>query len=515
MYKSKTKLQSNKYFVYYYNTIIDWIKANRLVVAFLLSIFILAFFLRISSLDQNLLFGFEQGRDALKAQDINSFKDIVLIGPKTDIDGIFHGVWYYYLVAILYLVSQGDPVLVAYELAALNAMSVFVVYAIARNLNMNKSMSLISSLLVAVSFNVVIYARWLSNVSPSIFVVACFMLSIILLVKNRKDVYWIPTFIFFALLFHFELLHGLYATVLLLVISPVYRLKLLTKNWWIGLVLFVAINMPFVIFDVKNQFILSKGVIHYLTTSNLSPKPLHATTVYALGLIQEITTTFHTKMVTAPFLAFFVLLIKIITDHKSRSQSAVQVLLFFIVWSFPYMFLLKYDPLDQFYAGTSLALILVFTYGLSTITTNSNKYFVYGVSILLSIGMLAGTYKNITSREGVFYHSVQRSMTLGDQKKVIRQMFSKNVPFEWEAFTIPYYYSDAYKYLVPWYGNKLVGSDAQNLLSAPNKKLYFLIIEPSTSGYWLDRWIKEKDGVSTKATESKYGEMILEERLKK
>ncbi len=515
MQTSKIKLQSKKYIYYSYSVVTDWINANKLVVVILLSIFVLAFVLRISGLDQNLLFGFEQGRDALKAQDIHSFRDIVLIGPKTDIDGIFHGVWYYYLVAILYLVSQGDPVLVVYELAALNALSVFVVYAIARNLNMSKPMSVIASLFVAVSFNIVIYARWLSNVSPSILVVACFMLSVILLVKNRKDIYWIPTFFFFALLFHFELLHGLYATVLLLVISPVYRLKLFTKNWWIGLGLFVAINIPFVIFDIKNQFILSKGVIHYLTTSNLSPKPFHAITVYTLGLIQEITTTFHTKMATAPFLAFFVLLIKILTDHKSRSQSSVQVLLFFIAWSFPYMFLLKYDPLDQFYAGTSLALILVFTYGLSIITTNSNKYFVYGASILLSLGMFAGTYENIASREGIFYHSVQRSMTLGDQKKVISQMFSKNTPFEWEAFTIPYYYNDAYKYLIPWYGNKLVGSNAQSLLSAPDKELYFLIIEPSTSGYWLDRWIKEKDGVSTKVKESEYGEMLLEERLKK
>ena len=65
-----------------------WIGLNKFIFVVLLGIFALGFILRITTLENNLLFGMEQGRDALKAADIYSLRDIVLIGPKTYIDGI-------------------------------------------------------------------------------------------------------------------------------------------------------------------------------------------------------------------------------------------------------------------------------------------------------------------------------------------------------------------------------------------------------------------------------------------
>ena len=63
-------------------------------------IFILALLARLIFIPQNFLFGFEQGRDAQIAQDIIHLRKLTLIGPKTDIAGIFHGVWYYYILSI-------------------------------------------------------------------------------------------------------------------------------------------------------------------------------------------------------------------------------------------------------------------------------------------------------------------------------------------------------------------------------------------------------------------------------
>ena len=50
-----------------------------------------AFLLRIAWLDKNLFFGYEQGRDLLAIKDIIFNKNLTLLGPKTDIDGIYHG----------------------------------------------------------------------------------------------------------------------------------------------------------------------------------------------------------------------------------------------------------------------------------------------------------------------------------------------------------------------------------------------------------------------------------------
>ena len=162
------------------------------------------------------------------------------------------------------------------------------------------------------------------------------------------------------------------------------------------------------------------------------------------------------------------------------------------------MFLLKYDPLHQFYAGTSVALIVIFSYGINLISSHLNKYFLYGFMSLLVLGMMQGSYKNISERNNIFYHTVQKEMTYLDQRNVIKSMFESGKPFEWEAFTIPYYYSDAYRYLIPWYGRQLVGNESEKMLSTPEKSAYYLIVEPSTEGYWLTKWIEEKEAVSTK-----------------
>ena len=491
-----------------------WYKANTKIFFALCVIFVFGFFLRIATLEQNLLFGFEQGRDALKATDIYNLKDIVLIGPKTDLDGIFHGVWYYYLIAILYWLFAGNPLYVTYALASINTLTVFVIYALARNLSVSKAFSLFASLLFAASFITVSYARWLSNVSPSIFVVGCFMLSLMLLVKHRRDYYWVPTLILFALLFHFELLHGLYAGVTIMITVVAFKLPLFTKKFFMGLAGFLIINSPFVIFDIKNSFILTKGVLYYLTGSALSPNPVIAISMYFDGLLSELMSTFSSKFATVPFVLFFLLLIVIWRSVEVRKSREIQFILFLNIWSFPYVFLLKHGSLDQFYAGTSISLILTFILGVELASRFLDKRFLIAILSLLVVGMSFETYRKISNRDRVFYHAVQKQMTYSDQKKMIEKMVLPRKSFEWEAFTIPYYLSDAYQYLLPWYGQQLVGDKVMEMLSAKKKEDYYLIVEPETGGDWLDKWYKEKDGVSMIVSEQQFGGMKLQLRKK-
>ena len=64
---------------------------NIIIAALLLMIVLFGFSLRTIALPDNMLFGYEQGRDAIVARDILS-GDFTLLGPKTDSEGIYHGV---------------------------------------------------------------------------------------------------------------------------------------------------------------------------------------------------------------------------------------------------------------------------------------------------------------------------------------------------------------------------------------------------------------------------------------
>lgn len=58
---------------------------------------------------QTVPYTYDQGRDFLKAQEIIRDKNLTFIGPTTGLQGIFHGAWWYYFLAIPYLLFQGNP----------------------------------------------------------------------------------------------------------------------------------------------------------------------------------------------------------------------------------------------------------------------------------------------------------------------------------------------------------------------------------------------------------------------
>src|SRR3990167_8497982 len=100
-------------------------KIHLLLVFF---IFILAYFLRVVFLSKNsLTFGYDQARDAVISQQILK-GDIKIQGPPASTPGLYHGALYYYVLAPGYLLGHASPIVAAYWMAFLNALTVFVVF---------------------------------------------------------------------------------------------------------------------------------------------------------------------------------------------------------------------------------------------------------------------------------------------------------------------------------------------------------------------------------------------------
>lgn len=82
---------------------------NYSILILLVIIIGLFLFLRIYSvLQETVPYTFDQGRDFMAARNIIVNRDIMLIGPTTGAQGIFHGVWWYYLLAIPFIITSGS-----------------------------------------------------------------------------------------------------------------------------------------------------------------------------------------------------------------------------------------------------------------------------------------------------------------------------------------------------------------------------------------------------------------------
>ncbi|MDO8514866.1 MAG: hypothetical protein Q7S14_00025 [bacterium] len=128
----------------------------------IIAVFVLGLLLRLYGGLDTILFNYDQARDAFLAIDILK-GDLKLIGPPTDLPGVFHGPLYYYFLAPLYYLGGLKPYLPVLGIIFLNLFAGIIFYILAKKIFKSQFWGIISFLLYAVSFEAVSYARWLSN----------------------------------------------------------------------------------------------------------------------------------------------------------------------------------------------------------------------------------------------------------------------------------------------------------------------------------------------------------------
>lgn len=132
-----------------------------------LGLIILAGVLRLWRINTDLLIHFDQGLHAFGSYRIWHDQEVKLLGHQTDVDGLFHGPFYYLLMAIPYGVSGGDPVVASAFQILLEMLTLPLFYLAVKKLFGEKT-AVITLLVYAISYGMIGYSRWLSNVTPII-----------------------------------------------------------------------------------------------------------------------------------------------------------------------------------------------------------------------------------------------------------------------------------------------------------------------------------------------------------
>lgn len=160
---------------------------KKITLIFVFAIFLLAYFLRVLFLPKNsLTFGYDQARDAYISQQILK-GDIKIQGPPASTPGLYHGVLYYYVLAPGYLLGHGSPVVVAYWMAFLNTLTVFVAFCLGYQLTKKVGVGILAAFLFAVSFEATQYATWLSNPTLGVLTVPLIYLGLWLWLAPRSS----------------------------------------------------------------------------------------------------------------------------------------------------------------------------------------------------------------------------------------------------------------------------------------------------------------------------------------
>lgn len=492
--------------------LLHYTKKYKVVILVLLLLFFAGLYLRNLYLPNHLFFGFEQGRDALVIMDILSGEDFTLLGPKTDIDGIFHGVGYYYVLAAIYAIAAGDPGRVIMIFTAINALTIFIVYFLAKELIGKTTYALLAAALACVSFDIIIYGRWLSNVSFSIPLVALFFYFFTLLVKTKNPKYWIFVGLSAGVLSHFELLHILYAFIVIVVATLFFRLPIKNKQFFIGIGLFILTNISFILFEMRHNFLMTNTILNFLSADSTGGNPLLRLPGYIEGLLKNLNSTlspFNTVFMLVTLLGLCIAyLVK-----KPKKDYTLYLILMMVFFSFPFIFLFKGNPLDQFYAGTSIGWILLFTYLLSKTEKTITKYTVFVLAGVVILGNIIYTHTNLLTKTDVFYQSVQPQYIYQDQLATLDLIFARpSNGFTIDAFTVPYFNNQAWLYLYDWYGSTAYVNKYERNQNIEKKEKVFVVVEPGSEGVFLDNWLLDFEKSSTLLNKETRGSLTIYER---
>lgn len=146
-------------------------------------------------------FWYDQARDATLSRQIILNHDLKIQGPSASgtRDTLYHGVWYYYLIAPWYVIADGNPMVPTLFLAGLTSVSIGLFVLLAYDLSSSLEVSAVAGVLSATSLEFAELGVYLANPTIAIPGLLLFYLSLWKVFYQRKTTFFWVGLLAFAL----------------------------------------------------------------------------------------------------------------------------------------------------------------------------------------------------------------------------------------------------------------------------------------------------------------------------
>ena len=221
--------------------------------------------------NNNFLFNMDNARDMVDVREMVVLGKLRLIGPNSAIEGLFNGSAWYYLLAVPYIVSGGNPygsIILEILLWALGGF--FLLKLVGR---WSRWLIIPIGILWVASNYVVLTNLYAFNPNPVVLLTPLFVYLLVEYLQKNKGIFIIIAWFLAGLFFNFEMNFGIFMPVIILVsIVLTKNIHFLRQKWfWVGVGAFILTLLPQIIFDLRHEFLMSKAILKYLGESgNLS-----------------------------------------------------------------------------------------------------------------------------------------------------------------------------------------------------------------------------------------------------
>jgi 4-amino-4-deoxy-L-arabinose transferase-like glycosyltransferase len=418
--------------------------------------------LRLWRFDQGFIFAFDQARDAYRSVSIYSQHHLMILGPETDIPGVFHGVGYYYILGLFYWIFK-SPSGVGKIFAIINAVGILLTYLGGIALFKNRRTAIISALLYAVSFEVVQYSRWLSNPAPGLLAVIAVYIGAWMWIKGNQNGL-VLSIAGIALGMHFQFIL-VYLLIVPIVVWIIYRPKTHTATLLVSLCIFLIFMSTFIAAEFKFGHATTHGLWSYFFGSEKRAFDAYQTYLRLWNRTSSAAyfSLFPISKIVAIILQLFIFIAGFITYRKTKSiTSKPHPFPFLMLWYFMifplYIFSAGASNSEFSFVSSIPALLYICAYYIDQVyqtgKTRTIAFIVLGVIVLLNIRMV------ITQSDRGSYALVTHiGMTYAREKQLLDYVYTgaDKKSFSLCTLTNPLFINSAWAYLFSTYGQNMYG----------------------------------------------------------
>ena len=499
--------------------------------AILFFIFLLSILLRLIYFKESITFGYDQARDAFQAIEIWTTDHFKILGPRTDFVGLHHGPLYWYLISPVYYFTKGNIWAVRLFLILLNSLNIFLIFAFTKELFKSKKVALTASFFYTISFEVVQYARWLSNPSLALITSTISFWALWKLIQGKHC--FLPVLILSwgaSFQFEFFMVYQIFVFVLIWILIKGFKTpRISKKTLTISLFTLTVSLFPFLASEIKFNFQGFKSLSKFLLTQSFLGTNF-------LGLFFKYINNF----VSVFFLnlwginLFFAGVMSFLTIYLAGNLINIKFkdqTLFLIAWIFSPILLHLFTGTNGVFVnlGAGVGAIILTSYLLFELTRKlkARRFYLF-LAVVILIGNLILIFSQ--NKRGEILFSVQEKMILGDELKAIDWIYSQSRGqiFRINTVTNPLFINTTWAYLFDWYAKSKYGympiwwgeaqvnvfGDKVKFSGEREANLHYLIIEPGPgipSKYI--RAIRQLENTRSKIIkEKKIGNFTVEKR---
>jgi len=234
-------------------------------IIFFVVLLVAAAFLRFWKLSQRSVFDFDQETLAWSAKRILVDKDPPLLGMKAGPVDVFIGPGMYYIYSFVYFFSRMDPIGANIFAVLMGLITMSVLFYTAKVIY-SVSEALIASLIYAFSFVISGFDRLAWLLAPIMLISLLIILLSYLFMKRKEKIFLYLLLFVLGFSFHSHFTALFYYFIVLLYFLWCGFPKLTRKDILLSLLILIFWFSPLIVFELKYDFLNTKGVIKLFST---------------------------------------------------------------------------------------------------------------------------------------------------------------------------------------------------------------------------------------------------------